>query len=99
MKLSTCNLQKGTPHETGWICHWNLVCRSKEVNLRVLEDEVRRDIARGAEAETLVLAIECKQKRLLYRTDEHLVEVILRIVREILKLRSHLWLSCFRGST
>jgi hypothetical protein len=69
---------------------WYSVCRSKEINLDVIEQELRLEIEAVAQTEGLTVESEGAHQRLLYGTEECSREISLRLERQILKWRKNM---------
>jgi hypothetical protein len=69
---------------------WYSVCRSKEIHLDVIEQELRDEIESAAKSEGLTTEIEGEQRRLAYGTEECAREITQRIEREMLKRRKNM---------
>ncbi|MCX6141701.1 MAG: hypothetical protein NTZ35_00630 [Ignavibacteriales bacterium] len=69
---------------------WYSVCRSKEIHLDVIEQELRDEIESAATSEGLTTEIQGEQRRLAYGTEECAREITRRIAREMLKRRKNM---------
>jgi hypothetical protein len=69
---------------------WYSICRSKEINLDVIEDELRSELETAAQALGLTIEKEGAGQRLIYGTIECAHEISLRLGREMLKRRKNM---------
>ena len=78
---------------------WYSVCRSKEIHLDVIEQELRHEIASAAQFEGLTTEIlHGEQRSLAYGTEECSREITRRIEREMLKRRKNMVASADSGA-
>ena len=77
---------------------WYSVCRSKEINLDVIEEEIRHEIEATAQAEGLIIGSDGAQQRLLYGTKECSREIFVRLERAMLKHRKNMLAAADSGA-
>ncbi|MDP2883708.1 MAG: hypothetical protein Q8P51_01640 [Ignavibacteria bacterium] len=69
---------------------WYSICRSKEINLDVIEQELRSELETAAQSEGLTIEKEGAGQRLIYGTIECSREISLRLERQMLKRRKNM---------
>lgn len=77
---------------------WYSVCRSKEIHLDVIAQELRDEIATAARTEGLTVETKGEQRKLAYGTEECSREIALRLAREVLKRRKNMVASADSGA-